>query len=57
MQRSNAIGLNNIPIEVWRGFGEYCIRWFNKLFNVILRTHKMTKNEGSAHSSHGIKQR
>ncbi|XP_057550510.1 uncharacterized protein LOC130828560 [Amaranthus tricolor] len=36
-----AVGLGNIPIEVWRGLGEEGIHWLTELFNAILRSSKM----------------
>ena len=36
-----AVRPDNIPIEVWRGFGEERIHWLTNLFNVILRSSKM----------------
>ena len=41
MGRTKAVGPDNIPIEVWRGLGVEGIHWRTKLFNVILKTHKM----------------
>ena len=41
MGRTKAVGLDNIPIEVWRGLGEEGISSLTNLFNIILRTHKM----------------
>lgn len=35
-------GPNEIPIEVWRCFDEEGILWLSKLFNIILKTLKMS---------------
>jgi hypothetical protein len=32
---------DDIPIEVWRYFGDIAIVWFIKLFNIIFRSNKM----------------
>ena len=37
MGEGKAIGLDNIPIEVWRCLGEEGIRWLTNFFNVIWR--------------------
>ena len=41
MGRTKAVGPDNISIEIWRDLGKEGICWLTKLFNVILRTHKM----------------
>jgi hypothetical protein len=56
------MGLNGLPIEVWRSLGDVAIVWLIKLFNLILRSNKMPdewrrsilvpifKNKGDAQS-------
>jgi hypothetical protein len=41
MKRGKAMGLDGIPIEVWRGLGARAIVWLAKLFNLIFRENKM----------------
>ena len=36
-----AMGLNNIPIKVWKCLGEKAIIWLTYLFNEILRSKRM----------------
>jgi hypothetical protein len=41
MKRGKTMGLNGIPIEVWRTLGDVAIVWLTKLFNLIFRSNKM----------------
>ncbi|KAM0057343.1 putative RNA-directed DNA polymerase [Helianthus debilis subsp. tardiflorus] len=41
MGRGKAVGLDNIPIEVWKCLGEEGVRWLTLLFNCIFKTGKM----------------
>ncbi|XP_076894172.1 uncharacterized protein LOC143546373 [Bidens hawaiensis] len=41
MGRAKAVGLDNIPIEVWKCLGEEEVMWLTTLFNTILKTEKM----------------
>src|SRR3954465_1011087 len=41
MKGGKAMGLDCIPIEVWRGLGDIVIVWLTKLFNLIFRSNKM----------------
>jgi hypothetical protein len=41
MKGGKAMGLNGIPIEVWRTLGDVAIVWLTKLFNLIFRSNKM----------------
>jgi hypothetical protein len=41
MKTSKTLGLDDIPIEVWRCFGDIVIVWLTKLFNIIFRSNKM----------------
>jgi Reverse transcriptase (RNA-dependent DNA polymerase) len=41
MKTSKALGLDDIPIEVWRCLGDITIVWLTKLFNIIFRSNKM----------------
>jgi hypothetical protein len=41
MKRGKAMGLNGIPIEVWRTLEDVAIVWLIKLFNIIFRSNKM----------------
>jgi hypothetical protein len=36
------MGLDGIPIEVWRTLGDEAIVWLTKLFNFIFRSNKMS---------------
>jgi hypothetical protein len=36
-----AMGLDEIPIEVWRSLEDIAIVWLTKLFNLIFRSNKM----------------
>ncbi|XP_057543543.1 uncharacterized protein LOC130821782 [Amaranthus tricolor] len=40
---SRAVGPDHILIEVWRGLGEEGIHWLTNLFNVILKSRKMSE--------------
>ena len=42
MCNGKAVGLDNIPIEVWKSLGDRGIVWLTKLFNEIMRTKKMS---------------
>jgi hypothetical protein len=35
------MGLNEIPIKVWRTLGDITIVWLTKLFNLIFRSNKI----------------
>ncbi|XP_035839064.1 uncharacterized protein LOC118486609 [Helianthus annuus] len=41
MGRGKAVGLDNIPIEVWKCLGEEGVQWLTLLFNHIFKTGKM----------------
>jgi hypothetical protein len=41
MKGGKAMGLDGIPIEVWRTLGDVAIVWFTKLFNLIFRSNKI----------------
>ena len=41
MKSRKAVGLDGIPIEVWRCLGEVRVRWLTNLFNKIWLTKKM----------------
>jgi hypothetical protein len=41
MKEGKTMGLDGIPIEVWRRFGDVAIVWLTKLFNLIFRSNKM----------------
>jgi hypothetical protein len=41
MKGGKAMGPDEIPIEVWRSFGNVAIVWLTKLFNLIFRSNKM----------------
>jgi hypothetical protein len=41
MKGGKAIGLDGIPIEVWRSLEDVAIVWLTKLFNLIFRSNKM----------------
>jgi hypothetical protein len=36
------MGLDGIPIEVWRTLGDIAIVWLTKLFNLIFQSNKIT---------------
>jgi len=42
MSSGNAVGPDNIPIEVWKSLGDRGIVWLTNLFNEIMRTKKMS---------------
>jgi hypothetical protein len=41
MKGGKTMGLNRIPIEVWRSLRDITIVWLTKLFNLIFRSNKM----------------
>jgi hypothetical protein len=41
MKGGKTMGLDGIPIEVWRSLGDVAIVWLTKLFNLIFRSNKM----------------
>ena len=41
MKSGKSVGPDDIPIEVWRCFGDAGIRWLTKLFNNIFKSNKM----------------
>jgi hypothetical protein len=41
MKGGKAMGLDGIPIEVWRSLADVAIVWLTKLFNLIFRSNKM----------------
>jgi hypothetical protein len=41
MKIGKALGPDDIPIEIWRCFGDIAIMWLTKLFNIIFRSNKM----------------
>jgi hypothetical protein len=41
MKTGKALGPDEIPIEVWRCFGDIAIVWLTKLFNIIFRSNKI----------------
>jgi len=42
MSSGKAVGLENIPIEMWKILGDRGIVWLTKVFNEITRTKKMS---------------
>ena len=42
MSNGKIVGLNNIPIEVWKHIEDRGNRWLTKLFCEIIRTKKMS---------------
>jgi hypothetical protein len=42
MKGGKTMGLDGIPIEVWRTLGDVAIVWLTKLFNLIFRSNKMS---------------
>jgi hypothetical protein len=42
MKGGKTMGLDGIPIEVWRSLGDVAIVWLTKLFNLIFRSNKMS---------------
>ena len=47
MKGGKAMGLDGIPIEVWRCLGDRVIVWLTKFFNFIFRSNKMPEEWGS----------
>lgn len=43
MGKGEAVGHDEIPVEVWCCLGDARIRWLTRLFNTIIRTAKMPK--------------
>ena len=41
MKTRKVIGLDAIPIEVWKCLGEFRIKWLTKLFNKIWQSNKI----------------
>jgi hypothetical protein len=41
MKGGKTMGLDGIPIEMWRTLGDVAIVWLTKLFNLIFRSNKM----------------
>jgi hypothetical protein len=41
LKGGKVMGPDEIPIEVWRSFGNVAIVWLTKLFNLIFRSNKM----------------
>jgi hypothetical protein len=41
MKRGKTMGLDGIPIEVWRTLEDVAIVWLTKLFNLIFRSNNM----------------
>jgi hypothetical protein len=41
MKGGKTIGLDEIPIEVWRSLDDVGIVWLAKLFNLIFRSNKI----------------
>jgi hypothetical protein len=41
MKGGKTMGLDGIPIEVWRSLGDVAIVWLTKLFNLIFQSNKM----------------
>jgi hypothetical protein len=41
MKTCKALGLDDIPIEIWRCLEDIIIVWLTKLFNTIFRSNKM----------------
>jgi hypothetical protein len=41
MKEGKAMSPDEIPIKVWRSFGDVAIVWLTKLFNLIFRSNKM----------------
>ena len=42
MHNGKVVGSDNIPIEVWKCLGKQGIEWLTKLFNMILKTKRMS---------------
>jgi hypothetical protein len=42
MKGGKAMGPDGLPIEVWRSLGDVAIVWLTKLFNLIIRSNKMS---------------
>jgi len=42
MSSGKAVGLENIPIKVWKSLGDKGIVWLTKLLNEIMRTKKIS---------------
>jgi hypothetical protein len=43
MKGGKAMGLDGVPIEVWRSLEAVAIVWLTKLFNIIFRSNKMPR--------------
>jgi hypothetical protein len=41
MKRGKTMGLDGIPIEVWRTLEDVAIVWLTKLFNLIFQSNNM----------------
>jgi len=41
MKVGKAVGVNCIPVEIWKSLGKEGITWLKDFFNVILKTAKM----------------
>jgi hypothetical protein len=46
MMGGKPMGLDGIPIEVWRSLRDIAIVWLTKLFNLIFRSNKMPDEWG-----------
>ena len=42
MGTGKAVGSDDIPIEVWKCLGNQGISWLTNLFNIILKSKKMS---------------
>ena len=41
MKNGKTVGLDNIPMKIWKCLGEQGLEWLTELFNVIARPAKM----------------
>ena len=41
MKSGKAVGLDLIPVDIWKCLGEEGIEWLTELFNVIFKTVRM----------------
>jgi hypothetical protein len=48
MKGGKAMGLDGLPIEVWRSLGDIAIVWLTKLFNLIFQLNKIAMSGGRA---------
>jgi len=43
MKVGKVIGLDNIPVEIWKSLGEKGLEWLTSFFNVIIETATMSQ--------------